>query len=225
MRPATTEAFAALLEHIVLRPDLTELEAAKESELAKSARAAAVIVRPCDIDVAVRILSGGATAPASVAGYPYGDQNTGTKLYELRDLLRRGAKEAAFTLNVSKLRSRQFQYVETEILQAVEACRKDNARLTVLFPNEYLTDEHRIVACRIVARCEAVSAASSRPVPSELQVMRAHLPEDIGLTAYNVTTIEEALAALDAGAARLAATETKSLIDAWKAAEQTQAAT
>src|SRR5437764_972290 len=107
--PLTTyESLAKLIDHSLVRPELTEEQVGAGCELARRYDVASVTVRPCDIDVAVRILEGSGVAAGSVSGFPHGDQNTGTKLYETRDLLRRGAKEIDMVINISKLLSRQF---------------------------------------------------------------------------------------------------------------------
>lgn len=220
MPPQTYSDLAGLLDHTLLRPDLTELQVAQGCESAKRLGAASATVRPCDIDVAVRILGSSQTKPASVAGFPHGDQNTGTKLYEARDLLRRGAKEIDMVLNVSKLLSRQFQHVETEILQMSEACHKESALLKVIFETAYLTDELKIIASRICDRAEVDLIATGTsfgpgPAAADVALLRKHVPQETGVKTF-VDNLEQALDALEQGATRLATTATADILDAWK---------
>ena len=202
------------IDHWLARPELTELEVAKGCELARRYGVASATVRPCDIDVAVRILTGSGVAPGSVCGYPYGDQNTGTKLYEARDLLRRGAKEIDVAINISKLLSRQFQHIETELLQMSEACHKEGAKLKVIIDSPFLTDEMKIIACRIASRTEADFVSTGM---ADVALMRKNLPDDVGVkVAGGIETIEQALAALELGCGRFATTETGLILDEWK---------
>jgi deoxyribose-phosphate aldolase len=218
----TCESLASLLDHTLLSPELTETQVAHGCELAKRYQVATAVVRPCDIDVAVRILGSGPVKPASVAGFPHGDQNTGTKLYEARDLLRRGAREIDMVLNISKLLSRQFQHVETEILQMSDACHKEGAKLKVIFETAWLTDELKIVAARICARAEAdfvQTATGFGPAasPADLQLLRKHVPEDMSVKAAGgIEALEQALEAIDLGAGRIGTTGTAQILDAWK---------
>ena len=57
-------------------------------------------------------------------------------------------------INIGKLLSRQFQYVETELLQMAKACHESGAILKVIFENAYLTDDLKIIACKICKRAE-----------------------------------------------------------------------
>ena len=204
-----------------LRPEWSELEAAQACESAKRLGLLAVTVRPCDIDVAVRILGSSGTAPGSTAGFPHGDANTGTKLYEARDLLRRGAREIDMVLSISKLRSRQFQHVDMEIIQMSEACRKEGAVLRVTLESGYLTDEQKIVACRMCGRAEVavVKTATGFGPPAtlaDIALLRAHLPEDVLVEAAGIETFAQALEAIEAGAARLSSNNPAPIVEEWK---------
>src|SRR5262249_43545584 len=154
--PLTTyEDLAKMIDHSLLRPELTEEQVAEGCRIARQYQVASVTVRPCDVDFALRLTKDSGVAVGSVAGFPHGTSNTAVKLYETRDLLRRGAREVDMVINISKLLSRQFQHVETELQQAAGACHEHGAILKVIFENAYLTDELKIVACRICSRAGA----------------------------------------------------------------------
>ncbi len=220
----TYEGLAKMIDHSLVRPELTEADIVEGCRLAKSYHVASVSVRPSDVDAAVRELQSSDVAVGSVAGFPHGSSTTGTKLYEARDLLRRGAKEIDMVLNIGKLRSRAFQYVETELLQMAEACHQNGAILKVIFENAYLTDELKIVACRICNRAGVDFAKTSTGFAptgytlEDLRLMRKHLPADIGLKAASgVRTLETALEVYAAGCSRFGATQTAPILEAWKA--------
>ena len=150
--PTTYEELASLLGLPLLGPELPVAQVIEGLELAKRLGLASVTVRPCDIDVAVRILGNAAVVPSATVSFPHGAASTAVKLYEVRDLLRRGARQIEMVVAISKLISREFPYVQTELLQAAEACHGQSARLTVVLESAYLTDELKIIACRCVPR-------------------------------------------------------------------------
>ncbi len=219
--PDTYASFAVLVTATALQPEWSELEAAQACEAAKRLGLGSVTVRPCDIDVAVRILGNSTVAPGSTAGFPHGGANTGVKLYEARDLLRRGARGIDMVVSLSKLRSRQFQYVDMEIMQMSETCRKEGAVLRVTLESGYLTDEQKIVACRICGRAEVavVKTATGFGPPaaaSDIALFRTHLPEDALVEAAAVNTLAAALQAFEAGATRLSTALPAPLLEEWK---------
>ncbi len=230
--PVTTyEELAKAIDHAVLRPELTEQQVSAHCEMAKAYGVGCVIVRPCDVDAVVRSMAGSGVTVGSVAGFPHGDANTATKLYETRDLVRRGVREIDFTISVAKLLSRQFQYVEMELLQAAEACHKESAMLKVIFENAYLTEEMKIVACRMCTRADvdfAVTSTGFGPhgyTEADVTTMRAKLPDDIGVKAAGgIKNLADALAALRLGSARIGTTATAAILDEWKTQLQQAAA-
>lgn len=205
---------AKLIDHSLLGRDVTDAHVADGCALAKKYGVAAVIVRPCDIDVAVRMLEGSSVAPGSVCSFPYGDQNTGTKLYEARDLLRRGAREIDVALNVSKIIGRQFPHIETELLQMAESCHKEGAVLKVIIDNAYLTDELRTIVSRICYRTEVDWLSTDAAWVSS---MTPHIREDMGLKATGIETLDAALSAMEAGCGRIGTSHTAVILDEWKA--------
>ena len=223
--PLTTyEGLARMIDHSLVRPELTDEHVVAGCELARRYQVASVSVRPCDVDLAARQLGGSGVAVGSVTGFPHGSSTTAVKLYEIRDLLRRGAKEVDMVLNIAKLLSRQFQYVEMELVQSAEECHKQGALLKVIFENAYLTEELKIVACRISARAGAdfvktsTGFAPSGYTLEDLKLMRAHTPEHMGVKAAGgVRTLEKALEVYQAGCSRFGATATAAILDEWKA--------
>jgi deoxyribose-phosphate aldolase len=223
--PLTTyEGLAKMIDHSMVRPELTDEQVAAGCDLARRYQVASVSVRPCDVDLAVRMLNGSGVAVGTVAGFPHGSTTTAVKLYEIRDVLRRGAKEVDMVLNIARLLSRQFQFVETELLQAAEECHKQGALLKVIFENAFLTDELKIIACRICARAEVDFVKTSTAFGpagytiDDLKLMRAHTPEHIGVKAAGgVRTLEKALEVYQVGCSRFGATATAAILDEWKA--------
>ncbi len=221
---ATYEDLARMIDHPLVKPELTTAQVVEGIELAKRYRVASVSVRPCDIDLAVRMLGTGPVKPGSVSGFPHGSQNTATKLFETRDLLRRGAREIDMVIAISKLLSREFQHVQTELSQMSDACRKEGAVLKVILETAYLTDELKIIACRCCERAEvdfvktSTGFAPSNYTLDDLRLMRKYLPEEIGVKAAGgIRTIADVLSVYEAGCTRIGTTATAAILEEWKA--------
>jgi len=226
--PRTYEDLAGMIDHSLLRPELSGQQVLEGCELARRYRVAAVCVRPCDVEMAVRALGASGVPVATVAGFPHGSSTTAVKLYEARDALRRGAREIDMVINIGYMLSRQFQHVESELLQMAETCHQEGALIKVIFENAYLTRELKVVACRICARAGVDFAKTSTGfAPSgytldDLRLMREHLPEEIAIKAAGgVRTLEALKEVQAAGATRVGATATAAILDAWKAELET----
>jgi deoxyribose-phosphate aldolase len=218
--PTTYEDLAGTIGYALLAPQLTNEQVLEGMAAARRYGVGAVTVRPCDIDLAVRTLEGSAVRPGAVCGFPHGSENTGTKLYEGRDLLRRGARDIEMVIGISRLLSREFQHVQTELLQMAESCHKEGAALTVILESGWLTDELKIIACACAERAEADFVALATgfgpaAAASDLALLRQHLPEEVGLKG-SAATLAEVLELRAAGCARIGTTGPGAILDEWK---------
>lgn len=155
LAPQTVEELASRLETAVWSPTATDDEVAALCREAASLGLATVFVRPGDLDLAVPQLRGTGVSAGSVCGYPYGWSATAVKLYEIRDMLRRGAKEIAAVAPVGRLVSRQFQAVETEVLQMARSCHEEGAKFRLVIDALALPEDLKIIGMKIAKRCEA----------------------------------------------------------------------
>ena len=214
-RNPTYEDLAGLIDYALIRPELTEEDVARGCEAAKQYGVASVIVRPSDVDLAARWVGNSPVRLGSIVDVPHGYSSTSAKLYAARDLLRRGAVEIETVMNTGKLLSRQFQYLEMELSQMAEACQESNASLKIWLESEYLSEELKIVACRIAKRAGAGFLAT--PVPADIPLLRGHLLDRLKLECSLAdSTIEAALALREAGCARLRTGGAAPLLEAWK---------
>jgi deoxyribose-phosphate aldolase len=225
----TYEDLAKILDFMVLRPELNDerVEAACRDALASGSRG--VLARPSDADLVVRLLSGTTAVAGSVVAHPFGWANTAVKLYELRDLLRRGVKNIVLTLDPARLISRQFQAVELEVLQAARACHEEGARLTVSLGPLRLPEDLTIIAVKIAKRSEADAVQAPWGAPKEqIALMNRIAKGFIPVYAAGVRTLDEALELWEAGCDRMGAEPAARILEEWKsrlAARQQEAQT
>jgi deoxyribose-phosphate aldolase len=223
MEAAGYEDLAGIIEHPLLAPEIPTSQVLEGLARAKRYGIAAAIVRPCDIDVAVRTLEGSPVRAGSVVGFPHGTQTTGTKLFEARDLLRRGAKELEAVVGIPQLLNREFQHVQSELNQLSDLCRQENAVLKVTLEMPYLTEELKIIAVVCCERADVhivkttTGFARSGYTLSDLKLLREYLPEEIGICAAgDIVTLEQALEVKGGFATRISTPAPAAILDAWK---------
>ncbi len=227
--PATVEELASILDYPIEAAILTSDEVAAAIRLAASLGLASVSVPSCEADLAVRLLEGTGTASASLVGYPIGSGSTAAKLYEARDLLRRGVKEIEFVLNLGKLASRQFQYIESELLQISQSCHENGAILKVVFEASKLAGDLKVIACKIAKRVEADMVVSAAfPLPdagsdADLALLKRVSKEVCSLSGC-AGDLDQALSRHALGCARIRCAAPRELLAAWKARMETMAA-
>jgi deoxyribose-phosphate aldolase len=211
---ATYADVASRLELTITRPDWNEEQVDAACRQALAYRLGAVVVRPSDVDMAVRILGNSPVAVASVAGFPHGSSNTATKLYEGRDLLRRGASEINLVLNYGKMLSRQFQHVETEILQMSESCHQAEKTLKLVYESAYLAEDLKIILCKMGKRTDSdyIETDTFADVP----LLKTICKDVVKLKVSGAATLEAFEAAYKAGCERYGSPDAFAIADAWK---------
>ena len=217
------EDIAKMIDHSLLRPELTVAQVMEGCQVAHRYHVASVCVRPCDVELAARELEGSDVLVGSVVGFPHGAMTTAAKLFETRQMIEQGAREVDMVLNIGRLLSGDCAYVETEIRNVAALCHANGAILKVIFENAYLTDEVKIAACGISKRAKADFVKTSTgfapggaTIP-DLRLMYKHAsPECRVKAAGGVRTLDAAIEVYEAGCSRFGATATISILEDWK---------
>lgn len=141
------------IDHTLLKADASEKEISKLCDEAKKNAFFSVCVNGCFVEQCVKELSGSDVKVAAVVGFPLGATTTSTKVFEAKELIDLGADEIDMVINISKLKDRNFEYVEQEIRLVKEAIGKNI--LKVIIETCYLTEEEKIIACNLSLKAKA----------------------------------------------------------------------
>ena len=114
-------------------------------------------------------------------------------------------------INIAMLKDKEYDYVENEIHQIVEAA-KDKAIVKVIIETCLLTDEEKIKACELSQKAGADFVKTSTGFSTvgatvhDIALMRKTVGAEMGVKASGgAPTHEEALAMVEAGATRIGA--------------------
>jgi deoxyribose-phosphate aldolase len=219
----TYEQLAKVIDHSLLKPELTEQEMVDGCRLAAKYHTATVCVKPCHVKLAAELLKGSDVNVSTVVGFPHGSNLTAIKVAEANVAIDNGAVELDMVLNIGQLRSGQADFVGADIKAVCEAAHSRNVKVKVILENAYLSDDQKILACQL---CEAAGAdwvktstgfAPSGATIEDLRLMRAHVSEKVQIKAAGgVRTLDGLLAVIDAGVTRCGATATAAILDEYE---------
>jgi deoxyribose-phosphate aldolase len=205
-----TPNLAATLDHTLLRPDCTEAQLVQLCQEARIHGFASACVPPCYVPLAARELSGSGVAVCTVIGFPLGYNNSRVKFKEAEIALGEGATELDVVLNVSALKSGQYEVVRSEIEDLADLAEVHDALLKVIIETALLTDEEMETAARLCAEAGAhfvktsTGFASRGASVADVELLRRVLPASVRIKASGgIRTRAQALALLAAGADRL----------------------
>ena len=211
---------AALIDHSLLRPELTDDDVRSGCALAEQYGTWSVCVRPADVVLAARQLDGGSVVVGTVAGFPHGSSTTATKLFETRRALDEGAREIDMVINIGAFRSGQYGYVEDEVAEVVAVAHSANALVKVILENAYLSDEQIVEGSRLGERAGAEFIKTSTgfapkgaTVHHLLLMAGATSPKVQIKAAGGVRTLDRLLELVAIGVTRFGATATAAILD------------
>ena len=141
------------IDHTLLKPSATTENIIQLCEEAKKYNFFAVCVNGSFVQLAKRELINSNVKIAAVVGFPLGATAPSIKVLETKTCIGDGADEIDMVINVGMLKSKDFKYVENEIL-AVKNEVGDRV-LKVIIETCYLTDEEKRVVCKIAMKAGA----------------------------------------------------------------------
>ncbi len=218
--PALPEytAVAAMIDHSLLRPELTTDEVRAGCALAASYATASVCVRPSDVGLAVAALAGTGVLVGTVVGFPHGSPTTATKVAETAELVASGAAEIDMVLHVGRLRDGDAGYVRDDITAVVAAA--GGRTVKVILENSLLDHDAKVLGCRLAEAAGAhyvktsTGFAGGAATTDDIALMRATVSPHVGVKAAGgVRTLGRLLELAALGATRFGATATAAILD------------
>ena len=206
---------AKMIDHSLLKPELTTEEVKRGCEIAKKYDCASVCVKPCDVDIAREILQGTDVHLSTVIAFPHGGTFTEAKLFEAKKALEAGCVELDLVMNIGKMKSGEYDYVENDLKTVIDAAHEKGAKVKVIMENYFLTEEEVKKASKIVESAggdwvkTSTGFAGGGATVRDLKIMRSAVSADIQVKAAGgVRTLDAALAVRALGGTRFGCTAT-----------------
>ena len=203
---------AQYIDHTVLKPDVPPETIDRLCDEAMEYHFAAVCINPVWVQRAARRVRGSGVKVASVVGFPLGANVPEIKAMEARRAIRDGAREIDMVINIGALKGGDREMVRRDIAGVSDACREVGALNKVIIEACYLTDEEKVVACRLaqLARADFVKTSTGFGPGGATVFDVALMRETVGLkmgvkAAGGIHDADDARAMITAGANRIGA--------------------
>ncbi len=178
-------------------------------------------VNPCYVSLASKILKGRATV-GTVVSFPQGQDSVAAKVASAVDSARAGANELDVQMNVGAFKEGKYDAVLGGMKQIVRAVKKTNKKTLVKFIIEtgYLTDKEIMKASELVMKSGAdfVKTCSGYgprgALIKDVTLIRKVVGNKMWVkVAGGVSTTEQALAFLNAGADRIGTSKAIEIVE------------
>jgi deoxyribose-phosphate aldolase len=207
--PAGLERY---IDHTVLKPDVPPEQIDRLCDEAVQYHFAAVCINPVWVRRAAQRVRGSGVKVASVVGFPLGANVPEIKAMEARRAIRDGAREIDMVINIGALKGGDHDLVRRDIAGVSDACREVGALNKVIIEAAYLTDEEKVIACRLaqLARADFVKTSTGfgpgGATVFDVALMRETVGEKMGVKAAGgIGSADDARAMITAGANRIGA--------------------
>ena len=200
-----------MIDHTLLKQDATSEEIKKLCKEALEYNFASVCVNPTNVELAAKILNGSLVKVCTVIGFPLGANTTKIKVLEAKDAIENGATEVDMVINIGRLKDKDYDYVKKDIEVVVNEV-KGKALIKVIIETCLLTDEEKVIACKLASEAKADFVKTSTgfstggATPFDVKLMRETVGENMGVKASGgVRTSEYAKELIKNGANRIGA--------------------
>jgi len=116
-------SLASYVDHTLLKPDATGDDVRRVVDEAAEAGFAAAMVPPCWVGLAAERLAGSEVAPATVISFPFGYASPQARIAESEQAVADGARELDTVVNISLIKSGDYQRANDDLVAWVLAMR------------------------------------------------------------------------------------------------------
>ena len=208
----TYEELAKVIDHSLLRPELTEADVMAGCELAKRYHVASACVKPCHVRLAAKLLAGSDVAVGTVVGFPHGSTTIATKVFETEEAIADGAVEIDMVINIGAIKAKDYEVAARDVRAVVRAAHAKGATVKVIIEAALLTDEEKVAACLIVKEAGADFVKTSTgfgpggATAADVVLMRKVVGPGMGVKAAGgIRNLLDAQKMIEAGADRIGA--------------------
>ncbi len=214
---------AKMIDHALLKPDATFEELEAGIDLALAYDVAGVCILPHYLRTCTERLRCSTVKPSTVIGFPHGAHTTDVKVAEAIRALDDGGEELDMVVNISRVKSGDWEYVSDEIRAVIAPAHERDMKVKVIFETCYLNDEQRIRLCEICGDAGADWVKTSTgfgnrgATHADLRLMRAHVPDGVQVKASGgIRTLDALLDIRELGVTRVGTSSTKAILDECK---------
>lgn len=219
MSTISRHQIAAMIDHALLKPNLSDTELEHGCRQAREWQVASVCILPHWVEGCARLLAGSGVQTSTVIGFPHGVNAAATKAAEARLALMHGATELDMVVNISKVVSQSWQYVCDDIKAVLDEVRARSAKLKVIFENSYLNEQQKIKLCEVCSELAvdwvktSTGFAAGGATVEDVRIMRAHCAPDVQIKASGgIRDLAAVLTFRDLGCSRIGCSNTGAIL-------------
>lgn len=197
------------IDHTALKADTTLKQIETLCAEAREHDFFSVCVNSYYVKKAAALLAGSPVKVCTVVGFPLGASTMETKRFEAMKAVAEGAREIDMVMNISAVKSQDWQYVLDDMASLAQVTHQQGALLKVILETALLTDEEKRKACELAVKAKvdfvktSTGFSTAGATVEDVKLMRS-IVGSMGVKASGgIRDAETAKRMIEAGATRL----------------------
>jgi deoxyribose-phosphate aldolase len=197
------------IDHTALKAETTSSQIEKLCAEAREYEFFSVCVNSYFVKKAFSLLNGSSVKVCTVVGFPLGASTMETKRFEAMKAVTDGASEIDMVINVSAIKSQDWQYVLDDMSSLAKVTHQQGALLKVILETCLLTEEEKRKACELAVKAgvdfvkTSTGFSTGGATIEDVKLMRS-IVGNLGVKASGgIRDAETARKMIEAGATRL----------------------
>lgn len=225
----TPETLSKYFDQTLLKPYASEEQFKLFCEESDRYGFAMVAINSAPVKFCREILKDSDVHVGAAIGFPLGQTTIAVKVFETEQAIKEGADEIDYVVNLVKLKSGDYNYIEDEMRQIVDVCNKYGKISKVIFENCYLTEDEKKILCEIALKVRPTfiktSTGFGTPTPGvavgatveDVKLMKSIVGDAVKVKAAGgVRTLDDAIAMIEAGAERIGTSAAVKIVEELK---------
>jgi deoxyribose-phosphate aldolase len=229
MEMISTKSMANIIDHSILRPNMTKPEVLKSIKDALDWEVKCVCIMPNYLPLLNDLFKDVNILKATVVGFPHGNISKQQKMFETIEAINIGVDEIDMVANISAITSGSWKTVLEDIEAVYKVCKDNGKLLKVIFENCYLNEHQKITMCQICSDIMTMGMVKtstgfggSGATLDDLVLMKKNVGSHIGVKASGgIKTLDQAISYYNVGIQRIGTSATNEILSLIKSKRTT----
>ena len=219
----TVDELADFIDHTNLKAYATYKDMENLCNEAKKYNFKMVAINPVQSKICSIFLKDTSIHVGAAISFPLGQTSIESKVFETENSIKNGANEIDYVINITEVKTQNYEYIKDEMQRIVEVCRKNNVLCKVIFENCYLEKEEIVKLSKIAKEIKpdfiktSTGFGTSGANYEDVKLMKDTVGDSVKVKAAGgIRNSEDFIKMIEAGAERIGTSAGITIIESIK---------
>ena len=201
---------ASMIDHTLLKADAMKEGFEKLCKEAMEYEFKMVAINSFPVALCAEMLKDSEVHVGAAIGFPLGQTTIETKVFEVKDAIKKGCDEIDYVINITELKDGNDAYIKREMQEIVDVCKEFGILSKVILETCYLNEDEKIRVCEIAKEVQpdfvktSTGFGTAGATLEDVKLMKKVVGDKVKIKAAGgIRDLASAQAMIEAGAQRL----------------------